>query len=384
MRRKVRIEHGRRLAVARQRLRGSRPKRVTADDIHALVRAIGCLQLDPTAVVARSHLLVVFSRLGAYDPTLVDTLLWDQRRLYEYWAHQASIVPTEDRALPLALPPPWADRITTASWLTTRGRFSELVLERLAADGSVRAADFEQHTEKYESGWGARSPIVDTLALLWLQGRIVPAGRVGSGRRWALAECWFRTPVGPIPDHAVALRQAAVRSLRALGVATQQQVKRHFIRHRYQGLAPVWKQLEVDGAIVPIDLGLKGDWYIHADDLELLDQIESGAFEPRTTLLSPFDNLICDRDRTLALWGFDFKLEIYVPKSKRWGYFVMPPLHGGLIIGRFDLAVDRVEGVLKVIGERWEPGWEGRRRPVRPTTRALRGLAAFLGVRVRR
>jgi len=372
------------LAVARQQLSGSRPKRATADDIQTLVRAIGCLQLDPTAVVARSHLLVLFSRLGAYDPKLVDTLLWDQRRLYEYWAHQASIVPTDDRALHLALPPPWADRSTTASWLTTRGRFSELVLERLAADGSVRAADFEQHTEKYESGWGARSPITDTLALLWLQGRIVPAGRIGSGRRWALADSWFAKPVGPIPERPVALRQAAVRSLRALGVATPLQVKRHFMRHRYQGLASVWKDLEATGQIVPVELGLKGDWFVHADDLELLDQIESGTFEPRTMLLSPFDNLICDRDRTLALWGFDFKLEIYVPRSKRWGYFVMPLLHGERIIGRFDLAVDRVERVLKVIGERWEPGWEGRRRPVRPTTRALGELAAFLGVGVRR
>ncbi len=384
MRRKVRIEHARRLAVARQRLSGSRPKRVTADDIHALVRAIGCLQLDPTAVVARSHLLVLFSRLGAYDPKLVDTLLWDQRRLYEYWAHQASIVPTADRALHLALPPPWADRSTTASWLTTRGRFSELVLERLAADGSVRAADFEQHTEKYESGWGARSPITDTLALLWLQGRIVPAGRVGSGRRWALADTWFAKAVGPLPERSVALRQAAVRSLRALGVATELQVKRHFIRHRYQGLASVWKDLEAAGQIVPVELGLKGDWYVHADDLGLLGRIESGTFEPRTTLLSPFDNLICDRDRTLALWGFDFKLEIYVPKSKRWGYFVMPLLHGDRIVGRFDLAVDRVQGVLNVIGERWELGWEGRRRPVRPTTGALDELAVFLGLSVGR
>ena len=156
------------------------------------------------------------------------------------------------------------------------------------------------------------------------------------------------------------------------------------MRHRYQGLASVWKDLEATGQIVPVELGLKGDWFVHADDLELLDQIESGTFEPRTMLLSPFDNLICDRDRTLALWGFDFKLEIYVPRSKRWGYFVMPLLHGERIIGRFDLAVDRVERVLKVIGERWEPGWEGRRRPVRPTTRALGELAAFLSVGVRR
>src|ERR1700686_3640820 len=384
MRRKLRIEHARRLAVARQRLSGPRPTPVTPDDIHALVQAIGCLQLDPTAIVARNHLLVLFSRLGPFDPKLVDNLLWDERRLYEYWAHQASIVPTEDRALHLALPPPWTDPSTTASWMTTRGRFTQLVLKRLAVSASVRAADFEQHAEKYESGWGERSPITDTLALLWLQGRIVPAGRVGTGRQWALADTWFRTPLGQIPERPVALRQAAVRSLRALGVATQQQVKNHFIRRRYQGLAPVWKDLEATGTIVPVDVGLKGDWFIHTDDLPLLAQMESGAFEPRTTLLSPFDNLICDRDRTLALWGFDFKLEIYMPKTKRWGYFVMPLLHGDRIIARFDLAADRKERTLNVIGERWEPGWEGARRPVRATKQALDELASYLGVDVRR
>jgi len=384
MHRKVRIEHARQLAIARQRLSGPRPKPVTTDHIHELVQAIGCLQLDPTAIVARNHLLIVLSRLGPFDPKLVDTLLWDERRLYEYWAHQASIVPTEDRALHLALPPPWSDPRTTASWMTTRGRFSDLVLERLAVSTLVRAADFEQHAEKYDSGWGERSPITDTLGLLWLQGRIVPAGRLGSGRHWALADAWFRTPLGPIQERPVALHQAAVRSLRALGAATPLQVKNHFIRRRYEGLAPIWKQLEADGVIVPVDVGPKGDWYVHADDLALLDQIESGGFEPRTTLLSPFDNLICDRDRTLALWDFDFKLEIYVPKSKRWGYFVMPLLHGDRIVARFDLAVDRKQGFLNVIGERWEPGWDGRRRPIRATTRALEDLALFLGVAIRR
>ena len=384
MRRKVRVEHARRLAVARQRLSGSRPKTVRTDDIHELVRAIGCLQLDPTAIVARNHLLVLFSRLGPFDPKLVDVLLWDERRLYEYWAHQASIVPTEDRALHAALPPPWADRRRTEAWMTTRARFTRPVLKRLAANGSVRAADFDEHAEKYESGWGKRSPIADTLALLWFQGRIVPAGRAGGGRRWALADAWFGKRLAAIPAQPVALRDAAVRSLRALGIATQQQVKQHFIRHRYQGLATAWKRLEADGMIVLVEIGLKGDWYVHAEDLELLGQIEAGEFEPRTTLLSPFDNLICDRNRTVALWGFDFKLEIYVPKTKRWGYFVMPLLHGDRVVARFDLAVDRKAGVLNVIGERWEPGLAGGRQPVRPTKRALDELASFLGVDVRR
>jgi uncharacterized protein YcaQ len=384
MRRKVRIEHARRLAVARQRLSGPRPKPVTADDIHQLVRAIGCLQLDPTSIVARNHLLVLFSRLGPFDPTLVDTLLWGERRLYEYWAHQASIVPTDDRALHAALPPSWADGRTTAAWMTARGRLAKVVLERLATDGSVRAADFEQHAQKYESGWGKRSAIADSLALLWFQGRIVPAGRAGGARRWALADAWFGRPLADIPARPIALREAAVRSLRALGIATQQHVTRHFIRHRYQGLASVWKQLEAEEAIIPVEVGLTGDWYMHADDIRLLERIESGDFEPRTTLLSPFDNLICDRNRTVALWSFDFKLEIYVPTTRRWGYFVMPLLHGDRIIARFDLAADRKEGVLNVIGERWEPGWEGARQARRATIRALDELASFLGVDVRR
>jgi len=384
MRRTVRIEHARQLAVARQRLSGSRPKPVTTGAIHELVRAIGCLQLDPTAIVARNHLLVLFSRLGRYDPKLVDVLLWEERRLFEYWAHRASIVPTEDRALHAALPPPWANRARTEAWMTARARSSKLILKRLAANGSVRAADFDEHAEKYESGWGMRSPISDSLALLWFQGRIVPAGRAGGGRRWALADRWFGAPPAKIPDPRVAVRQAAVRSLRALGVATQTQVKNHFTRGRYFGLASAWKRLEADGLIVPIDLGLKGDWYLHAEDVELLEQMEAGGFEPRTTLLSPFDNLICDRSRTLALWGFDFKLEIYVPKTKRWGYFVMPLLHGDRIVARFDLAADRKVGVLNVIGERWEPGWDGGRRVIRPSNHALDELASFLGVRVRR
>src|ERR1700730_5803792 len=150
MRRKVRIEHARRLAVARQRLSGPREKPVTTDDIHELARAIGCTQLDPTGIVALNHLLVVFSRLGPFDPKLFDILLWDERRLYEYWAHQASIVPTDDRTLHAALPPYWDDPRTTASWMTQQARFTKLVLERLAANGSVRASDFEEHAERYE------------------------------------------------------------------------------------------------------------------------------------------------------------------------------------------------------------------------------------------
>ena len=175
------------------------------------------------------------------------------------------------------------------------------------------------------------------------------------------------------------MRVAATRSLRALGIATKNQVRKHFLRGRYVGLDGAVADLQADGVLVPITLDIKGEWYVHAEDMALLDRIEAGDFAPRTTLLSPFDNLICDRARTQALWDFDFRLEIYVPKSIRWGYFVMPLLHGDRLIARFDLAVDRADHRLAVIGARWEPGWQGSRQPRRAAERALADLAKFVG-----
>jgi len=260
----------------------------------------------------------------------------------------------------------------------------DLVLERLRANDSVRASDFVEHAEKYESGWGARSRISDSLGLLWLLGQVVPAGRESGGRRWAMADRWFGAPVGDVPTPHEAVRRAATRSLRMLGIATKQQVRKHFLRRRYDGLDGIWQDLEREGLIVPVDPGIRGEWFVHVDDLSLLDRIEAGDFEPRTTLLSPFDNLICDRDRTLALWGFDFRLEIYVPKAKRWGYFVMPMLHGDQLIARFDLRVQPGPRRLKVVGQRWEPGWSGSTRPLSAVRGALKDLSQFVGARAAR
>src|SRR5580698_4377555 len=165
--RPVGIDSARRLAVACQRLSGVQRRPVTPEAIHELVRHLGCLQLDPTAIVARNHLLVVFSRLGPYRQKLIDALLWDERSLYEYWAHQASIVPVEDRALHAALPPPNGDPSRTESWVTNRVVDVDAILHRLANVDVVHASDFDQHTQKYESGWGARSEVSDAIELLW-------------------------------------------------------------------------------------------------------------------------------------------------------------------------------------------------------------------------
>ena len=141
-------------------------------------------------------------------------------------------------------------------------------------------------------------------------------------------------------------RRAAQISLKALGVGTRTHIRNHFVRGHYGGVDHALRDLQMDGLIIRAQVvgeygPWHGEWYIHRDDVPLLYHLESG-WSPRTVLLSPFDNLICDRARTLTMWGFDYMSEIYLPKSSRkYGYYVMPILHGDSIVGRIDPRMDR-------------------------------------------
>jgi len=142
----------------------------------------------------------------------------------------------------------------------------------------------------------------------------------------------------------------------------------------------VLAELKDEGRVVPVEVeGLPGDRLIHADDLPLLDRLEAGEWEPRTTLLSPFDNLICDRDRTESLFGFRFRLEIYVPKAKReFGFFVMPVLDGDRLVARADPAFDRRSRTLTINALHWESGTRLTKALERRVRRAIEELGHFL------
>src|SRR5215216_3500056 len=155
----------------------------------------------------------------------------------------------------------------------------------------------------------------------------------------AMAERWLPAwaPTRRPPEREV-VRLAAQRSLRALGVATARDIDRHFTASRYPGLPAVLAGLERSGRVERVRLAADGTewpgpWYVHADDLPLLERLEAGDWEPRTTLLSPFDNLIIDRERTQRLFGFLYRMEIYVPRAaRRYGYYVLPVLHGDRLV----------------------------------------------------
>jgi uncharacterized protein YcaQ len=233
------------------------------------------------------------------------------------------------------------------------------------------------------------------LDFLWVQGIVLVADRKGQLRYWDLAERvlpdW--TPREELSEREV-VRRAAQRAIRALGVAHKRDIPLHFTRNRYWGLPAILNELEKEGCIVPVEIvrdGAEakkwaGPWYVHIEDLPLLEHLHhqppDGDWEGRTTLLSPFDNLICDRARTQRLWDFDYRIEIYVPKAKRkYGYYVLPILHNDRLIGRIDPAYDRKAKVLTVNNVYAEP-----HAPMNPATGkaiagAIEDLATFLGAK---
>jgi uncharacterized protein YcaQ len=349
----------RRLAVGAQLLAGPP---VRADGLKTVLRALRCLQLDPIGAVAPSHLLVLWSRLGDFDRAALESLLWRERWLFEYWAHAASIVLTEDYALHAATmrryPGPSAYGRRVRDWLGANEKLREHILDRLAVGSPLPAGAFEDMAEvPWEStGWTAGRNVERMLDHLLLLGRVTVTARSGRKRLWCLTEQHFPAEVidHGVPE-TVVVPTAVEYALRALGVARARDIRRHFTRDRYPGLDRVLRALVASGRVVPARV--QGDpepGYVHADSLPLL---EAQQCQPRTVLLSPFDNLICDRDRTLRLWGFAFRNEMYQPVAKRaYGYYVMPVLHGERLVGRAALRVDRRRRALTVEGLFAEPG----------------------------
>jgi uncharacterized protein len=390
----------RRLAITRQRLAGKTSK-PTADGILDVAKDLGFLQLDPTNVVAPSHQLVVFSRVGPYQPKHLETLLWEERRLFESWAHAASIVVTAHYPIYRWI----MHRVATGkgfwhgftpsgerqsqrvlAWMKANDTLRRSILRLIRERGPLPSRAFEDHSTGAwrSSGWNNGRNVGMMLFYLQMMGQLMVAGRSGGQKLWDLSQrclpTW--TPRTRLGEPAI-VRWAAEISLRALGVASPTDIRDHFIRWKYVNLPAALGSLEKQGRIVPVSVR-DGDeswprtWYVHADDLALLDRIEAGTWSPRTTLLSPFDNLIIDRKRTRRMFGFDYTMEIYVPAAKRrYGYYAMPVLHGDRLVARVDPAMNREAGRLTIRRVSVEAGCDDTQVAV-ATREAIAGLATFL------
>ncbi|MCI4326827.1 MAG: winged helix DNA-binding domain-containing protein [Thermoplasmata archaeon] len=390
----VSAEVVRRVAVSAQRLGRPPLRRVTERDVLDLVRHLGYVQLDPIQVVERSQHLVLYARLGTFDREILDRLQRDRRTITEYWAHAASIVPSEELAGHLALAahsvgrPDVRDR-QIARWKSDHAALRRSILDQLDAGGPLPSAAFADDSARGvdRSGWSIGRDVDRMLHFLWMDGELNVSHRTNGRRLWVRTQGWFPSQVRPVegtPDQLA--ERFALRALEALGVATARQVQQYMAASWTAGTAPALERAVGESRAIRVTLPgssrtARAAWYAlpaRRGDLERPVR----AVPPRVSLLSPFDNLITNRDRTESLFGFHYRIEIYTPKRlRRFGYYSLPVLFGDRLVGRLDPVVDRPRRRLTVRAAHAEPGVEEGEVVGGEVQDALDRLARFVGAR---
>jgi len=339
----------------------------------------GGLQLDSINVLARAHYLTLWSRFGAYDPTLPDDWTYRDRVAYEHWGHAACVLPAS--RLPLSrrtmrrFDPKgtwWKDR-TPSSAACRR------VLQRLRDEGPLESADFKAAPGAGQPWWGWKED-KEVLERYWRKGVVAIADRRSFRRVYDLAERVY--PEGPVATPTQYDDSWLTTGLRAHGIASVRHLDGYF---RTPHLTGAKRQQVIKRALKRRDVvevqveGQSDTYYARPEDLEGLDDLPS----PRgTTLLSPFDSLLWQRRRAEELLDFTYRVEIYVPRDRRiYGYYAMPILHHGRLVGRLDPKLHRNRGVLESKSVHLEPGVERSEELIRGIDGAIEDLATFVGAR---
>lgn len=354
MKAQIREDEARRIALAAQGFGPARPARVGAAHLRRTVERLGLHQIDSVNVLTRAHYLPAFSRLGAYEPELLDRAAWGhkrERRLFEYWAHEASL-------LPLAMHPLLRWRMARADrgeagyasmrpFAREHRKLAMQALARIRDEGPLAASDFESS----RTGWWAWSDAKRILEWLFYAGHITTATRRRSFERvYDLTERVIPPDILalPTPKEADAHRMLVERAAQALGIATASELRDYFRLGMSETRTAIAELVE-EGVLLPASVPGWPAAYIHRD-----------ARRPRRiagrALLAPFDPLVWERDRAERLFGFRYRIEIYVPADKRLhGYYVLPFLLNERLVGRVDLKADRAARHLLVQSVHLEP-----------------------------
>jgi len=376
----------RRIALAAQGFGRARPERpVDAGLLRRNLDRLGLHQIDSVNVLARAHYLPAFSRLGPYDRALLDRAAWGprrERRLFEYWAHEASLIPVEHHPL-FRWRMARADRGEGCygrlrAYATTERAVAEAMLARIGAEGPMAASDFDDDRALERGrrggwwGWGAAKQALEWL--FW-------AGHITTATRRGAFERVYDVPSRVLPKAVLAMptphEDEAQRALldlaaRALGVATARDLRDYFRLGPEDARRGIAALIEM-GRLRPVAVeGWAQPAFLHTE-ARVPRRVESCA------LLSPFDPLVWERSRAERLFGFRYRIEIYVPADKRQhGYYVLPFLLGDRLVARVDLKADRAAGRLLVLGTHHEP--DAPRGTGEALAAELRAVAAWLGL----
>ncbi len=341
------LPEARRLALASQSFSPARPKSVGRRELLRLVQRLGALQIDSVNVLIRSHYLPAFARLGAYARADLDALAWESHDLFEYWGHEASLLPVElwpllrwrmERARRGEM---WGG---IARFGRERAAYVEEVFREVGARGPIAASSLEQGGKRGGKWWGWADGKRAMECLFW-SGRVTASTRRNFERLYDLPERVLPPELlaAPVPPEDEAQRRLLVRASRALGIATARDLGDYFRIRPTLAKARIGELVEL-GELEPARVQGWREPAFLARGLRV-----APSFEGLRALVSPFDSLIWERSRTERLFGFHFRLEFYVPAPKRvHGYYVMPFLLGDRLVGRVDLKAERSESTLLV------------------------------------
>ncbi|WP_136054856.1 crosslink repair DNA glycosylase YcaQ family protein [Microbacterium sp. K24] len=348
----------RRIALAAQGFTRARPASVSRRHIDRVMERLGVLQIDSVNVFARSHYLPLFSRLGAYEPALLDRVFLARTTHYvEYLAHEATFIPIEDWPL-------WRFRMDDFrrrwagedSWMSTNARTVQWVQDELRTRGPLRPADLRADAPRERGTWWDWDEVKLALEHLWRTGDVAVSGRRGFERSYALAEQVIPDAIlsQEIP-RAEAIHELVRRAARSSGVATQSDLADYYRIKDRPSVARSIVDLVEAGELEPVHVrgwergGRPLPSWRHRDAV-LPRKIDAAA------VLTPFDPVVWFRDRALRAFDLDYRIEIYVPAEKRrYGYYSLPVLVGDRIVARVDLKAERATSTLQVQSAWWEP-----------------------------
>ena len=373
------LSEARRVALTAQGFNArERDGAVNAAQLRRAIAKLGVLQIDSVSVLVRAHYLPLFSRLGAYDRALLDGIMMERpKRFFEYWGHEASLLPLDCH--PLLRRRMARARAGQGIWrqlqpfATERRGEAEALLARIAEEGPIAASALSG--AKAAKGMWVWSEAKHALEWLFWAGLVAATHRRGNFERvYDLPERVLPRAVLELPTPGAhdARRELLARSAKALGIATAGDL-RDYYRLPTGDVPAAIAELVEEGTIAPVRVrGWRQPAYLHRD-------ARAGRRTHGAALLSPFDPLVWARDRTERLFGFRYRLEIYTPAHKReHGYYVLPFLLDGALVGRVDLKADRNSGTLIVQQASLEPG-----APASTGERLLEELermAAWLGL----
>jgi hypothetical protein len=370
----------RRIALAAQGFGRPRPVLPSPQDILATVRSLGLVQIDSVNVLVRSHYLPLYSRLGAYDPGALDAAAYGGKRrtIFEYWGHEASLLPVETQPYLRWRMERARQGVGVWSGVAAFGRqhggVCTAVLDEIRDRGPLGVSDLQAGGKRRGGWWGWSEGKVALEWLFWT-GQVSTHSRRRFERIYDVTERVLPARVvnAPTPDVDEAQRELLRASIRALGVATERDLRDYFRLPVADTKARIAELVEA-GDLRPV--GVEG--WKHA--AYLVPRVRAPLRVAACALLSPFDSLVFERSRTERIFDFRYRLAIYTPAHKReHGYYVLPFLLGERIVARVDLKADRSRGALRVVSAHCEPSAEPQ-SVADPLRAELGRLAGWLGL----